>query len=65
MCEIPPLNGKGMSTRTLTPEEEAAYRALARAARRLRRAQEQAGRLPEDRQQEPAADSRKAGRASQ
>jgi hypothetical protein len=31
-----------MSTKKLTPEESAAYAALARAARRLRRAQEQA-----------------------
>jgi len=48
-----------MSTRTLTPEEEAAYRALARAAKRLREAQERAGRFqPTNRQPKPAADSR-------
>jgi hypothetical protein len=39
-----------MSKQKLTPEEEAAYKALARAAQRLRAAQERAGRTTVRRQ---------------
>jgi hypothetical protein len=44
--KLPPLNGKGMSKHTLTPEEEAAYADLAAAAARLRRAQARANKRP-------------------
>ena len=49
-------NERSHEHKSTHPEEEAAYRALARAAKRLRQAQEQAGRSSEYRQQKPVAD---------